>query len=226
MVFPVLVEPLFNRFTPMPDSPLRAELLALAAADGVPVRSVLVADASRRGSAVNAYVSGLGPTRRIVVFDTLLAAAPEAEIRMVVAHELGHARHHDVPLAAVLGALGAACGCCLLFLFGAWPAPLAAAGATDLADPRSIGLLVALVTVAQLVLGPAGNLVSRRIEARADEHALRATADPDTFAAMQGRLALRNLADVDPGRVSQVLFGSHPTTVQRLAAADEFAAAR
>lgn len=223
MVFPVLVEPLFHRFTPMPDSPLRDDLLALAAADRVRVRSVLVADASRRGSAVNAYVSGLGPTRRIVVFDTLLSAAPDAETRLVVAHELGHARHHDVPLATGLGALGAAAGCCLLYLFGAWPAPFAAAGATGLADPRAVGLLFALLTVAQLVLGPVGNLVSRRVEARADRHALRTTGDPATFAAMQGRLALRNLADVDPGRVAQALFGTHPSTVQRLAAADEFA---
>jgi STE24 endopeptidase len=87
-----------------------------------------------------------------------------------------------------------------------------------------VGLLFALLTVAQLVLGPVGNLVSRRVEARADRHALRTTGDPATFAAMQGRLALRNLADVDPGRVAQALFGTHPSTVQRLAAADEFAA--
>ncbi|MGA8114207.1 MAG: M48 family metalloprotease, partial [Actinocatenispora sp.] len=219
LVFPVLVEPLFNRFTPMPDSPLRADLLALAAADQVPVRTVLVADASKRGRAVNAYVSGFGPTRRVVVFDTLLSAAPEPEVRLVVAHELGHARYRDVVLGTALGAAGAAAGACLLYLLGAWHGLLGLAGVAGFGDPRSIGLLLLVMTVAQLVAGPAGNLVSRRIEARADAHALASTGEADTFVAMQRRLALRNLADVDPHRVEHLLFDSHPSTVERIAAA-------
>jgi STE24 endopeptidase len=219
LVFPVLVEPLFNRFTPMPASPLRDELLALAAADGVPVRAVLVADASRRTRAVNAYVSGLGPTRRIVVFDTLLSAAPDDEVRLVVAHELGHARYRDVVLGTAMGAVGVALAACALYLLGGWHGLLALSGARDFADPRSIGLLYALATVGQLAAMPAGNLVSRRIEARADAHALAVTGDAATFVAMQGRLALRNLADVDPPVVEHVLFDSHPSTVERVAAA-------
>lgn len=219
LVMPVVVEPVFNRFEPMAESELRAELFALAAADGVPVRAVLVADASRRGRAVNAYVSGFGPTRRIVVYDTLLEAAPAEEVRLVVAHELGHARYRDVVLGTVLGALGAAVGGCALYLLGAWSGLLGLAGADGFADPRSIGLLLAVMTVAQLGAGPAGNLVSRRIEARADDHALRRTGAGDTFAAMQRRLAVRNLSDVDPPRLEHLLFDSHPSTVQRVAAA-------
>ncbi len=225
LVFPVLVEPLFNRFTPMPDTPLRAELFALADADGVPVRAVLVADASRRTRAVNAYVSGFGPTRRIVVFDTLLSAAPEAEIRLVVAHELGHAKNRDVALGTAVGALVAAAGSCLLYLLGGWSGLLALAGAGSFTDPQSIGLLLFVLTVGQLAAGPAGSMVSRRIEARADAHALRRTGDAATFAAMQRRLALRNLADVDPNPVEHLLFDSHPSTVQRIAAAQRPAGA-
>lgn len=219
LVFPVLVEPLFNRFTPMPAGPQRDDLLALAAADGVPVRSVLVADASRRTRAVNAYVSGFGPTRRIVVFDTLLSAAPEAEVRLVVAHELGHARYRDVLFGTVLGAVGAAFAVCVLYLVGTWHGLLALAGARDFTDPRSVALLFALVTVGQLVASPAGALVSRRLEARADAHALDLTGESGTFAAMQRRLALRNLADVDPATLEHVLFDSHPSTAERIAAA-------
>lgn len=219
LVFPVLVEPLFNRFTPMPASPLRDDLLALAETDGVPVRTVLVADASKRGRALNAYVSGFGPTRRIVVFDTLLSAAPEREVLLVVAHELGHARHRDVALGTALGALGAAAGACLLYLAGTWDALLRQAGVGGFTDPGCVGLLLLLITVAQLVVGPAGNLVSRRLEARADAHALASTGDAVTFAAMQRRLAQRNLADVDPPRLEHVLFSSHPSTVERLASA-------
>lgn len=223
LVFPVLVEPVFNKFTPMPDSPLRTELMSLASRDGVPVREVLVADASRRTRAVNAYVSGYGPTRRIVVYDTLLESAPEAEVVQVVAHELGHAKAKDVAVFTGLAAAGAATGVCALYLLGSWAGLLRRAGLSgapaDLGDPRGVALLVALVTVAGLLATPVQSLVSRRIEARADAHALVLTGDPAGFEAMQRRLARRNLSDVDPPTLEHVIFGSHPTTAERIAAA-------
>ena len=108
VLYPVLVEPLANDFTPMAAGPQRTALLDLARRDGVAVRDVLVADASRRTTTENAYVSGLGATRRIVVYDTLLRGAPPREVELVVAHELGHAKAHDVRLGTTLGALAAA----------------------------------------------------------------------------------------------------------------------
>jgi STE24 endopeptidase len=223
LVFPVLVEPVFNKFTPMPESPLRTELISLAARDGVPVREVLVADASRRTRAVNAYVSGYGPTRRIVVYDTLLEAAPDEEVVQVVAHELGHAKANDVVVGTVLGAMAAAAGVCVLYLLGSWPGLLRRAGLSgdpaDLAEPRGVALLLAVVTVLGLLATPAQSLVSRRIEARADAHALRLTDNPQGYEAMQRRLARRNLSDVDPPAPEQWIFGSHPTTAERIAAA-------
>ncbi len=223
LVFPVLVEPVFNRFTPMPAGPERDALLDLARRDAVPVKDVLVADASRRTRAVNAYVSGLGPTRRIVVFDTLLERADPAEVRSVVAHELGHARDGDVVTGTVLGALGAAAAVVAAYLIGSWPALPHRAGADSVADPRSVGLLLALATLAGLIAGPAQNALSRRIEARADAHALALTDDPATFEAMEARLALTNLADPDPPRWEHLLFASHPATVERMAAARAYA---
>jgi len=136
-IFPVLVEPIFNRFTSMPEGELRTSLLELAARDGLPVRDVLVADASRRTTAVNAYVSGLGPTRRIVVFDTLLREASPDEVRAVVAHELGHAKRNDVLTGTLLSALGAAAAVCALYLLGSWTGLLRRAGVT--VDRRSPG---------------------------------------------------------------------------------------
>jgi STE24 endopeptidase len=224
-VFPVLIEPIFNRFTPMEQGQLRTDLMAMAARDGVPVRDVLVADASRRTRAVNAYVSGFGPTRRIVVYDTLLHEAPPAEVESVVAHELGHAKERDVVTGTVVGALGAAAAICLLYLLGSWTGLLRRAGIESLAQPRSIGLLLALVAVAGIVAAPLQNLVSRRIEAHADAHALALTADPATFEAMQGRLALVNLGDVDPNPVEYAMFASHPSTVERIAMARAWARA-
>jgi STE24 endopeptidase len=222
-IFPVLIEPVFNKFTPMADSPLRTRIVAMAAADGVPVRDVLVADASRRTRAVNAYVSGLGPTRRVVVYDTLLNEAPDDEVVSVVAHELGHAKRNDVLTGTLIGAFGTAAIVVALYLLGSWTPLLKRAGVDSITDPRAIGLLLAIATVIGLAGTPVQAYVSRSIEARADQHALEVTHDPRTFEQMQERLALVNLGDPDPPAWEQELFGSHPTTVERMAAARAYA---
>jgi STE24 endopeptidase len=220
-VFPVLVEPVFNSFAPMPAGPLRDDLVSMAARDRLPVRDVLVADASRRTTGLNAYVSGLGATRRIVVYDTLLRVAPPGQVRSVVAHELGHARDRDPELGAALGALGAAAAVVALYLLGQWDALLSRAGVSSIGSPTALGLVLAAGAVAGLLLGPLQNVVSRRVEARADQHALRLAGDPSEFAAMQLRLAETNIADVHPPRIEYLLFATHPDTVERLAAARE-----
>lgn len=221
--YPVIVEPLFNRFTPMPASPLRTELLALAERDGVPVRDVLVADASRRTTTLNAYVSGFGATRRIVVYDTLLDAAPDAEVEQVVAHELGHAAERDVLVGTAIGAVAVAAGACALGLLLSWPALLTRAGAGGAGDPRVVALVLALAAIGGFVAAPASALVSRHIEARADAHALDLTRDPTTFAELQRRLALRGLTDLDPSWFDYTWFASHPTPPQRIAMARTWA---
>jgi STE24 endopeptidase len=219
LVFPVVVEPVFNRFTPMPAGPLRDDLLALAERDGVAVRDVLVADASRRTTALNAYVSGFGPTRRIVVYDTLLAEAPPAEVRAVVAHELGHAAERDVVTGTLVGALGTAAGVVAVHLLGSWTGLLRRAGVESVTDPHGLALLLALAALAGLLAAPAQSLLSRRIEARADDHALALTGDPASVETMERRLAEVNRADVDPPRWEYLLFASHPSVVERIAAA-------
>lgn len=218
-VFPVLVEPIFNRFTPMEPGPLRDRLTALAERDGVPVSDVLVADASRRTNALNAYVSGLGPTRRIVVFDTLIREAPPEEVEAVVAHELGHAKDNDVLTGTLIGALGAAAAVCAVSVVGSWSGLLRLAGVEGITDPRAVALLLALSAVAGLTASPAMSYVSRLTEARADRHALALTADPSTVETMERRLATINLADVDPPRWEYLMFASHPSIVERIAAA-------
>jgi hypothetical protein len=134
-------------------------------------------------------VSGLGPTRRIVVYDTMLTEATPDEVVSVVAHELGHARTTTCCIGTLLGALGTAAAVIALFLLGSWPGCCGWPASTSIGEPRAIGLVLAVVTVAGLVGGPAQAFVSRRIEARADAHALELTGDPATFEAMQRRLA-------------------------------------
>ncbi|MEU6234725.1 M48 family metalloprotease [Kitasatospora sp. NPDC047058] len=224
-LYPLLVEPVFNRFTPMPPGPLRSALLGLAEQDGIRVRDVLVADASRRTTALNAYVSGLGATRRIVVYDTLLSTAEPREVELVVAHELGHVKHRDVLTGTVLGAVGAAVVVALLGGLSGWAPLLSAAGVPDVSDPRALPMLAACAALLGALSGPAQCAVSRHVEVRADRHALELTSDAEQFIAMQRRLALVNVSDVDPPRVLELLFATHPSATRRIAAARAWAAA-
>jgi STE24 endopeptidase len=221
-LWPVLVEPAFNRFAPLPAGPLRTELLTLAARNGTPVKDVLVADASRRTTALNAYVSGFGSTRRIVVYDTVLASLPDRQIVSIAAHELGHVSADDVLTGTLIGALGTAAGVALLGWLLTARGLLRRAGADGPADPRVLPLLLFLVAAGTLLVTPVQNLVSRHIEARADIHALDLTRDPVAFVAMQRRLAVSGLAEPDPPAFLHWFFGDHPTTAERVAFAADW----
>ena len=115
-VYPLVVEPLFNEFTPMKHGELRSSVFELASAEGVEVDDVLVSDASRRTTTLNAYVSGFGSTRRVVVYDNLLRDLTPDQARVVIAHELAHAKHDDVLLGTTLGAVGSVVGVSLMAL--------------------------------------------------------------------------------------------------------------
>jgi STE24 endopeptidase len=203
-VAPVLLEPVFNRFEPLPDRELAGALQALAERAGVPVREVLVADASRRTRKHNAYVSGIGSTRRVVVYDTLLDEAGQPELEAVVAHELGHRRHRDVAKGTLLAMASAA-----VAVLVAWPIE---------PTSRDVPVLLfawGLLEVASLPLTAA---FSRRLERQADRFALDLTRDPGAFEAAFRRLAKANLSDLDPPRLAYAFVFSHPTPVERLAA--------
>jgi STE24 endopeptidase len=221
-LWPVVIEPVFNRFEPLPAGELRTELLQLAEDNGTPVEDVLVADASRRTTALNAYVSGFGSTRRIVLYDTVLEQLPPDEIESIVAHELGHVSTDDVLTGTLIGALGAGAAVALLGWLLSWTPLLRRAGADAPGDPRVVPLVLFLAALGTLLSTPVQNLVSRHIEARADVHALDLTADPEAFTAMQRRLASTNLNDPDPPAAWQWWFGSHPTAAQRVAMAQDW----
>jgi STE24 endopeptidase len=243
MAGPVLIEPLFNRFRPLGPGPLRTRLLELAATMRVPVGDVLVADASRRTTRVNAYVSGLGRTRRVVIYDTLLAAAgplapdssgPPAgsgakgdpatstgadEVALVVAHELAHVRHRDV----LWGTIGAAALAAVSVLVAVALFDLGqvqrALGVTGLGDPLAAPGLLLLAALGGLAAAPVASAISRWAEARADWVSLEVTRDPVTAVAVERRLALENRADLRPNRLLMLLFASHPSTMARIAQA-------
>jgi STE24 endopeptidase len=224
VVGPVLIEPLFNRFRPLEPGPLRARLLELAATMGVPVRDVLVADASRRTTRVNAYVSGLGRTRRVVVYDTLLAGTGEStgaadEVALVAAHELAHVRHRDVLWGTVGSAALAAVSVLAVVALFDLEAVRRVLAVSGLGDPLAVPGLLLLATLGGLLAAPVASAISRWAEARADWVALEVTRDPVTAVAVERRLALENRADLRPNRLLVAMFASHPVTMARIAQA-------
>jgi STE24 endopeptidase len=218
----VVLEPAFNSFQSLPASQLRTDLLELAEESGTPVEDVLVADASRRTTSLNAYVSGFGSTRRVVLYDTLLADVPDDEIESVVAHELGHVATDDVLTGTLIGALGAAAAVALLGWLLSWAPLLRRTGADSAGDPRVVPLVLFLAAVGSLVATPVQNLMSRHVEERADLHALDLTGDAQAFVAMQQRLTETNVSDPSPPAAWQWFFGSHPTAAQRVAMAEDW----
>lgn len=209
-VYPVLVEPLSQDFTSLPEGPLRAEILALAEAEEVRVDDVLVSDASRRTTTLNAYVSGYGSTRRVVVYDNLVAELPRDQVLAVVAHELAHAKHDDVLVGSLLGATGAAAAVGLLGLL---------AGRRRLGEADAVPWVLAVLALGSVLSTPLENLVSRQIETRADVVALEVTHDPEAFIGLQRQLSASALSDPQPAAWSQWWFGSHPTVLERIALA-------
>jgi STE24 endopeptidase len=222
---PVLIEPLFNRFRPLDPGPLRARLLELATAMEVPVRDVLVSDASRRTTRVNAYVSGLGRTRRVVVYDTLLAgtsadpAGAADEVALVAAHELAHVRHRDVLWGTVGSAALAAVSVLAVVALLDLEAVRRLFAVTGLGDPLVAPGLLLLGMLGGLLAAPVASAISRWAEARADWVALEVTRDPATAVAVERRLALENRADLRPNRLLLAMFASHPPTMARIAQA-------
>jgi STE24 endopeptidase len=215
-VAPVVLEPLFNRFRPLEDETLAASVRLLSQRAGVPVREVLVADASRRTTKVNAYVSGIGRTRRVVLFDTLLEAADPGAVEVVVAHELGHRRDGHVAKLTLLAMAGAVVAVTVLW----------AVLGTRMADPRTLPEALLLLLALELAALAPGAWLSRRFERAADRCSLELTGQPAAFARAHRELARRNLSDLDPPRLVYLLLFSHPTAPERLALGQAWAEAR
>ncbi len=214
MLYPRVVEPLFLDTVPLAPGPVRDEVEAVLDRAGVEAE-VLVGDASRRTTRINAFVTGLGPTRQVVLWDNLLAR-PADEVAVVVAHELAHREHADLPRSVLLTAAGVLPFALLLRRFAASPRVRAAVGAEDPADPRMVLAYVAAIAVAQAVSLPFANAVSQRAEAAADHAALVWTEAPDPMLRTWRGFVVRDLAEPDPPAVQMLLFGSHPPLQERI----------
>ncbi|WP_165606472.1 M48 family metalloprotease [Mycolicibacterium celeriflavum] len=212
LVQPLVIEPLFNRFTPVGDQNLAARIETLGNRLGVSVESVVVSDASRRTTTANAGVTGIGPTRRVVLYDTLLDGRfTEGEILWVSAHELAHVARGHVWKGVAWFALFAIPGLAAI----AWITERRG----GLRDPAVVPLALVCAFVLSLLVLPAQSSISRRYEAEADWLALRVTNDPASDIATQRRFAVTGLNDPDPPAWALFILGTHPTTMQRIAMA-------
>jgi STE24 endopeptidase len=217
LLSPILIEPQFNDFEELPEgSELRADVQELGRRAHVEIGEVYRVDASRRSTSLNAYVAGLGPTKRVVLYDNLIDDVPRAELESVVAHELGHVAHSDIPRGIGFAALVTPLG---LLLVRELSGALARRAGAEPSAPAAIPALFLAIALTSFAVNVAGNQLSRKVEASADAFALRITDDPRALIDLQTALAERNLSDPDPPAISRILFGTHPTTLERIGSA-------
>lgn len=221
VIAPVIIDPLFNRFEPLAEGPLRARILSLAEQAGIQEGQVFQVDKSKQTRKLNAYVTGLGGTRRIVLWDTLLAALEPDEIEFIMAHEMGHYVRRDVwqgTLMAwgvtVLGLALAAWG--LPKVIRRWAHRLRFSELSDLASFPLLGLAVAVYL---FLLMPVTNGFSRFIERRADLYALQLTGNREAAVRAFRKLAAGNLSLPNPPAWIEFWFYTHPSLDRRIALA-------
>jgi STE24 endopeptidase len=218
---PVLIMPLFNKFVPLGEehADLAKRLMDLAGRAKTKVRGVYKFDMSRRTKAANAALTGLGNTRRIVLGDTLINEFSPDEIETVLAHELGHHVHKDIPVLLAFGTVMTLGGLYLASLVLHWAASYF--GFAGPADIAGLPALAAVLGAFGLVTQPLDNVISRWREHLADVYALQTTGKAQAFASAFVRLANQNLGEVDPEKWVVFMFYDHPPLGERIKLAAE-----
>ncbi|HZM25575.1 MAG TPA: M48 family metallopeptidase [Anaerolineales bacterium] len=213
---PILIAPIFNKYVPLGDEhkELAERLLALARRANTKVRGVFKFDMSKRTKSANAALTGIGNTRRIVLGDTLINEFSTEEIETVLAHELGHHVHRDIPLLITFGAISTTLSLYIASLALNWAIDYF--GFNSPADIAAFPALSLIFGVYGLVTMPISNAVSRWREKMADDYALQSTGKNEAFASAFTRLANQNLGEIDPEKWVVFMFYSHPPLGERI----------
>ncbi len=207
-LYPLLIDPLFYRFSELEDRELQEEIMALSRKAGIKVERILVAAAGRRTRKANAYFSGMGGTKRIVIYDTLLHNFTPEETLAVIAHEMGHWRRGHLRQGLLLSAAGSLAALYILQLILAepgWPA-----------DFRVLPLALLFFALLSLAAAPIFNAYSRNREREADRDALALTGDPAALVSLYQKLARANLAVVRPHPLLKTMLSTHPPLMERI----------
>jgi len=213
-LYPIIIDPLFYKFEKLEDEGLRKQIIDISGRAGIEVEEVLVADASRRTKKANAYFTGIGNSKRIVVYDTLLDKFTKKEALSVIAHEVSHWRYLHILKGLALSCIGGILGLFLLKII------LGKMGL--MADFRSVLVIILLISVFSFITLPVQNSVSRSFEKQADELAIKLTGDPETQVSLMVKLATSNLSNVDPHPFIKGYLYSHPPILERIKTAEDF----
>jgi STE24 endopeptidase len=218
---PIIIMPLFNKFIPLGDEhkELAERLLKLAERANTKVKGVFKFDMSKRTKSANAALTGIGNTRRVILGDTLINEFTTDEIETVLAHELGHHVHHDIPLLIAFGTISTMLSFFLASLGMNWAVKYF--GFASISDPAAFPALGMILGVYRLLTMPLDNAISRWRENKADDYALASTGKHEAFASAFTRLANQNLGEVDPEKWVLFLFYSHPPLGERIAKAEK-----
>ncbi len=212
-IYPWVVAPWFDRFHPLEDQALLADVKQLSEKAGLNIDKVLVMEASAKTSRVNAYFAGLGRSRQVVLYDTLLMTHTRDQVNLVLAHEMGHWRYGHVSK----GLWASMVGTLMVLLAFRWSMPgLSETCATYIGLERALMILLLVSTLTGYAASPVTNAISRRFEVSADRYSLELTGDPGTFISTQVNLAKANLSDVEPPSFLRWFGWTHPTTMERI----------
>jgi len=210
-LYPILIDPMFYKFEKLKDENFQEQIINIAGIAGIEVKEVLVADASRKTNKANAYFTGIGGSKRIVVFDNLINNFSREETLNVIAHEIGHWYNWHILKSMMIGIISGTVG---LFLINAVFAYSSMVG-----DFKSILVIILLISIISFLSLPVQNAVSRAFERQADNFAIQATENPDAQIQLMLKLAESNLSDVSPHWYIKYLLYSHPPIMERIEAA-------
>ncbi|MBF7082892.1 M48 family metallopeptidase [Desulfallas sp. Bu1-1] len=210
-LWPVVVSPLFNRFEPAKDPAVVNMVQNLACKAGIPVDQVLVMDASRRTTKANAYFTGLGRTKRIVLYDNLLRDYPLDEVEAVVAHEMAHWRQGHITRGLALGVLGNFIVWGVLFVLLRVTLPPA-----NHYPPYTWAVIVLFLLLVAFAVSPLQNYFSRAMEREADRVAVTLTENVPAAVRLEVNLAAKNLSDVAPPAFIRWFSYTHPPALERI----------
>jgi Zn-dependent protease with chaperone function len=224
LIQPVVVDPIFNKFTPLQDQHLKGEILALAAKADIPARNVYQVDKSAQTKKINAYVNGFGASQRIVIWDTTLKAMKEDEILFVMGHEIGHYKLGHVWKGIVLISLLSVALFYASYRIMRWSVRRFGSrwGFTDLHDVASLPLLAVTLTIVSFIAQPLINLRTRTTEHEADLYALELTHSNDAGARAFIKLGAQNKSNPEPGPLLKVFQYTHPPLIERIKTAQEY----
>lgn len=216
VLYPLVLAPVFNKFTPLENHPLAGKINDLVEREGLRVKGIFEMDAGKRSRHTNAYLAGLGKTKRIVLFDTLLKAHRDEEVVAVLAHEIGHIKKRHLSKQLVLTGLSSAA---LLFLASRimlWPKLYESFGFSS--EPAYVGLLLVgiLWEPAAFFLSPFAMALSRRFEKEADQYASKLLGGPADLIGALKQMARDNLSNLFPHPLYVAFHYSHPTVPERI----------